>query len=160
MSTLADSPVYSNLFGIIGVTSAMIFSAFGAAYGTYKSGIGIAIMAQNRPEQIMKGIIPVVMAGVIGIYGLVVAVVLAQGMNPSTYTLYKSFTDMGAGLSVGLSGWASGYATGIVADTGLRGAGQQPRIFAGLILMLVFASVMGLYGLIVALILNAAGNSA
>ena len=38
----------------------------GAAYGTAKSGTGIAAMAVMRPEAIMKSIIPVVMAGRVG----------------------------------------------------------------------------------------------
>ena len=38
----------------------------GAAYGTAKSGTGIAAMAVMRPEAIMKSIIPVVMAGTLG----------------------------------------------------------------------------------------------
>ena len=37
----------------------------GAAYGTAKSGTGIAAMAVMRPEAIMKSIIPVVMAGML-----------------------------------------------------------------------------------------------
>ena len=40
-------------------------SAMGAAYGTAKSGTGIAAMAVMRPEAIMKSIIPVVMAGML-----------------------------------------------------------------------------------------------
>lgn len=35
----------------------------GAAYGTAKSGTGIAAMAVMRPDAIMKSIIPVIMAG-------------------------------------------------------------------------------------------------
>lgn len=50
----------------------------GAAYGTAKSGTGIAAMSVMRPELIMKSIIPVVMAGIIAIYGLVVAVLIAS----------------------------------------------------------------------------------
>ena len=53
------------------------FAALGAAYGTAKSGTGIAAMSVMRPELIMKSIIPVVMAGIIAIYGLVVAVLIA-----------------------------------------------------------------------------------
>ena len=34
---------------------------FGAAYGTAKSGVGIAAMGVMRPELIMKNVIPVVM---------------------------------------------------------------------------------------------------
>ena len=40
---------------------------FGAAYGTAKSGVGICSMGVMRPDLIMKSIIPVVMAGVLGI---------------------------------------------------------------------------------------------
>ena len=40
----------------------------GAAYGTAKSGTGIAAMAVMRPEAIMKSIIPVVMAGRLDYY--------------------------------------------------------------------------------------------
>lgn len=64
--------------------------ALGAAYGTAKSGTGIAAMSVMRPELIMKSIIPVVMAGIIAIYGLVVAVLIAGGLDePERYTLYK-----------------------------------------------------------------------
>lgn len=52
--------------------------ALGAAYGTAKSGTGIAAMSVMRPELIMKSIIPVVMAGIIAIYGLVVAVLIGS----------------------------------------------------------------------------------
>ena len=65
----------------------------------------------------------------------------------------RSFLHLGAGLSVGLSGLAAGFAIGIVGDSGVRGTAQQPRLFVGMILILIFAEVLGLYGLIVALIL-------
>ena len=86
--------------------------------------------------------------------------------------LYTGFIQLGAGLSVGLAGLAAGFAIGIVGDAGVRGTAQQPRLFVGMvrlhwrnrlyvtdkrhwqILILIFAEVLGLYGLIVALILN------
>ncbi len=55
----------------------------GAAYGTAKSGVGIASMGVLKPDLIMKSIIPVVliiikvMAGILGIYGMIVAVILS-----------------------------------------------------------------------------------
>lgn len=63
--------------------------ALGAAYGTAKSGCGISAMAVMRPEFIMKSVIPVVMAGIIAIYGLVVAVLIANSITPDNYGLYK-----------------------------------------------------------------------
>jgi V-type H+-transporting ATPase proteolipid subunit len=153
-------PVYSSFFGVMGASAAMVFSALGAAYGTAKSGTGIAAMSVMRPELIMKSIIPVVMAGIIAIYGLVVSVLIANGMgDPTQYSLFKGFIDLGAGLAVGISGLAAGFAIGIVGDSGVRGTAQQPKLFVGMILILIFAEVLGLYGLIVALILNTQGGT-
>ena len=86
--------------------------------------------------------------------------------------MYQGFVQLGAGLSVGLAGLAAGFAIGIVGDAGVRGTAQQPRLFVGMvrssssdrriphiltrcqILILIFAEVLGLYGLIVALLMN------
>jgi ATP synthase proteolipid subunit len=56
----------------------------GAAYGTAKSGVGIASMGVMHPGLVMKNIIPVVMAGVLGIYGLIVAVII-QGSSKNKF---------------------------------------------------------------------------
>lgn len=72
----AESPAYAPFFGYMGAASAQIFTVLGAAYGTAKSAVGISSMGVMRPELIMKSVIPVIMAGIIGIYGLVVAMVL------------------------------------------------------------------------------------
>ncbi|KOB64437.1 putative retinoblastoma-like protein 1 isoform a [Operophtera brumata] len=208
--------------------------AMGAAYGTAKSGTGIAAMAVKRPELIMKSVIPVVMAGIIAIYGLVVAVLIAGALDKAPdYTLYKfelfllfffscTFTSLtvcpdkptlqfvtwtscqtccsgpdqnckrkdhqgnrksqmkkhiavdgsvstqsiavflaisrgyihlSAGLAVGFSGMAAGFSIGVVGDAGVRATAQQPKLFVGMILILIFAEVLGLYGLIVAIFL-------
>jgi len=148
-------PVYGPFFGVMGAASAMVFSALGAAYGTAKSGTGIAAMSVMRPELIMKSIIPVVMAGIIAIYGLVVSVLIAGSLQSPQdgYSAFQGFLHLGAGLAVGLSGLAAGFAIGIVGDAGVRGTAQQPRLFVGMILILIFAEVLGLYGLIVAIYL-------
>ena len=140
------------------------------------------------------------MAGIIGIYGLVVSVLVANDLTQKL-PLYTGFIQLGAGLAVGLAGLAAGYvylgpleppfnaflsilitfvyysfAIGIVGDAGVRGTAQQPRLYVGMILILIFAEVLGkqlliprhicrwialtgfyntgLYGLIVALLMN------
>ncbi|TQS31542.1 hypothetical protein Golomagni_08173 [Golovinomyces magnicellulatus] len=128
-------------------------SGLGASYGTSKSGVGISAMGVLRPDLLIKCVIPVIMAGIIAIYGLVVSV-LISGDIKTPMSLYAGFIQLGAGLSVGLAGLAAGFAIGIVGDAGVRGTAQQPRLFIGMILILIFAEVLGLYGLIVALILN------
>jgi len=147
-------PVYAPFFGAMGCTAAIVFTCFGASYGTAKAGVGIVAAGVLRPDLIVRNIIPIVMAGIIGIYGLVVSVLISSGLQ-QVVSLYTSFIQLGAGLSVGLAGLAAGFAIGIVGDAGVRGTAQQPRLYVGMILILIFAEVLGLYGLIVALLMNA-----
>ena len=97
--------------------------------------------------------------GVLGIYGLIVAVIIQGSITSpssgvSTYFLYTGFAHLTTGLCCGLSGLAAGMAIGIVGDAGVRAVGQQEKLFVGMILILIFAEALGLYGLIVALILS------
>jgi len=147
-------PAYAPFFGAMGCTAAIVFTCLGASYGTAKSGVGIAAMGVLRPDLIVKNIVPVIMAGIIGIYGLVVSVLISDGLKQDGYALFTGFIQLGAGLAVGLAGLAAGFAIGIVGDAGVRGTAQQPRLFVGMILILIFAEVLGLYGLIVALLMN------
>lgn len=48
------------------------------------------------------------MAGIIGIYGLVVSVLIANDLSQKL-PLYTGFIQLGAGLAVGLAGMAAGY---------------------------------------------------
>jgi ATP synthase proteolipid subunit len=99
-------PTSAPFFGFMGVTAALCFASknkphsckfslyfphyfvdIGAAYGTAKSGVGISSMGVMNPQLVMRNIIPVVMAGVLGIYGLIVAVII-QGSSKSLFNLY------------------------------------------------------------------------
>ena len=81
----------------------------------------------------------------------------SQAVTPQ-YTLFSAFGHLGSGLTGGLSGLAAGMAIGIVGDAGVRATAQQPKLFVGMILILIFAEALGLYGLIVALIMSSSGG--
>ena len=61
----------------MGCGAALVLANIGAAYGTAKSGIGIGSMSVTRPNLVYKSLISVVMAGILGIYGLIVSVILS-----------------------------------------------------------------------------------
>lgn len=91
-----------------------LLTGLGAAYGTAKSGIGIAGVGTFRPDLIMKvwrstlfivpirregraltlnlrqSLIPVVMSGIIAVYSLVIAVLIAGDIGPQgeSYSLF------------------------------------------------------------------------
>ena len=82
-------------------------------------------------------------------------IVTIPAVNGATkYSSFTGYAHLSAGLCCGLSGLAAGMAIGIVGDAGVRAVGQQERLFVGMILILIFAEALGLYGLIVALILS------
>lgn len=90
-------------FGFMGVACALVFANLGAAYGTAKSGVGISSMGVLKPDLIIKSVIPVVMAGILGIYGLIVSVILIQKITKENYTYYQGFAHLASGLCCGLS---------------------------------------------------------
>ena len=69
-------PNQAVFFGAMGVTSALVFANLGAAYGTAKSGVGIVSVAVLKPDLLFRSIIPVVMAGILGMYGMIIAILL------------------------------------------------------------------------------------
>jgi len=155
LSVLFDvsCPESASFFGFMGVTSALVFANLGAAYGTAKSGVGISSMGVMNHESVMKNIIPVVMAGVLGIYGLIIAFILEQNVK-AQMSAFNGYGQLAAGLACGLSGLGAGLAIGIVGDAGGRANGQQPKLFVPMVLILIFAEALGLYGLIVGIILS------
>jgi len=188
-------PTYAPAFGYIGVAACMICANFGSAWGTWKAGLGVCQMGIDYPSGIIKNIVPIVMAGVLGIYGLIVSVILAQSITSplavgsTTYSLYNGYHHLAAGLCCGLSCLAAGGTIGFIGDVGVRcfglrasggvrawttGEGADPseadpsanrmdaamtadaanKLYVGLLIMLIFAEALALYGLIVALILS------
>ena len=139
-------------FGYMGIASALVFANLGAAYGTAKSGVGICSMGVLKPDRIIKSVIPVIMAGILGIYGLIVSVILNQKIGDD-YNYKRAFSHLSSGLCCGLSSLGAGIAIGIGGDAGVRALGQTDKIFVGMMLILIFAEALGLYGLIVSLIL-------
>jgi V-type H+-transporting ATPase proteolipid subunit len=146
-------------------------------------------MGITSPDLLIKNIIPVVMAGVLGIYGLIVAVILNGRLEMpdneglTTYSQYSGYAHLAAGLCCGMCSLVSGIAIGISADAGTRAVGAQSSmsaswkkmgftgdaggkgdskndaLFVGTILVNVFASNLGLYGLITALLLSTVSYS-
>jgi len=74
-------------------------------------------------------------------------------MSKTDYSEFTALMSFGAALSVGLTNLASGISIGVIGEVGVRCNTLNPKIFTALVLVLVFASALGLYGLLVAVIL-------
>ncbi|CAJ1930393.1 unnamed protein product [Sphenostylis stenocarpa] len=162
-------------FGFLGVAAALVFSC---------SGVGVASMGVMRSELVMKSIVPVVMAAVLGIYGDL----LIADPKAKSYYLFDGYTHLSSVLACGLAGLSAGMAMGIVGDAGVRypililyslinlelmeklifiecdmlrmdtvlckANAQPPKLFVGMILILIFVEALAFYGLIVGIILS------
>ena len=78
MNEIIKDNTGSFFYGYLGVAAAISLSNLGAAYGTAKAGVGICTIVILKLEIIIKAIIPVIMAGILGICGLIVGVLLVQ----------------------------------------------------------------------------------
>ena len=85
-----------------------------------------------KPELILKSTVPVIMAGILGVYGLIVGVILkAKGKSLKTlhkpyivtetgYSWFLGYKHLASGLCCGLSSLAAGLSIGITGDAGVR----------------------------------------
>ena len=85
---------------------------------------------------------PCYFAGILAIYGLVASVLISNHIELQL-SLYTGLINFGSGMAVGLCGLAAGFAIGIVGDVGVRSVSQQPRMFVSMVLILIFAEVLG-----------------
>jgi V-type H+-transporting ATPase proteolipid subunit len=84
----------------MGLASALVFANLGAAYGTAKSGVGICSIGVLRNDLIFKSLIPGIMAGILGIYGLIVAVIY-QGRSKYLTFISEKLAEKGRFLKDG-----------------------------------------------------------
>lgn len=151
-------PYTSVFYSYLGMACGIAFSCLGSAYGTAKAGKGVVASGILKPNAAMKNTLPVIMAGVLGIYGLINAIVTNTGIGTYSETgmvpLYLSFGHLAAGLCTGLSALGAGIAIGIAGNAGVRAVARKPKLFVVMLLILVFGEALALYGLIIALILN------
>lgn len=117
-------------------------------------------MGLTNPDAVMKNILPVVMAGILGIYGLILATIIIQGIKADGYSLFNAYAHLAAGITCGLSSLAAGLAIGIIGDYGVRAAGLQDKLFVPMALILIFAEALGIYGLITGILLVSVETSA
>jgi V-type H+-transporting ATPase proteolipid subunit len=149
-----DCTVVATFFAFLGIAFALAFTAIGSGYGTAKSAIGVFAVCAMHPEFIYRGLMPIIMAGIVGIYGLVAAVIIVPSVKYPGYSLFDGYANLAGGLSVGLTGLASGMCIGVAGDAAARAMAEQPRLIMGAMLILIFGEVLGLYGFIVSIILN------
>lgn len=148
-----------------GIAFGLGFSVVGAAWGIWLTGSSLVGAAVKAPRIRSKNLISVIFCEATAIYGVIMAIILANKIkapedessqladnwdfNEFYYAGYGMFSS---GLSVGLTNIASGVSIGIAGSSCALGDAQDPSLFVKILIVEIFASALGIFGIIVGII--------
>lgn len=119
--------------------------------------------AVRAPRITSKNLISVIFCEAVAIYGVIVAIILqtkveyvaplADGSYSAAATS-SGYAMFAAGLTVGLANLVCGICVGIVGSSCALSDAQNPALFVKILVVEIFGSALGLFGVIVSIIIS------